>query len=238
LGSSGIALAILCALGAVLGIVFLGGLGGVLTGYPVGGLLFGLTIGLGFGLTVVPAVVLASGLVDETDIRTQDPRSIIRDDLAFGLAVMLMLGLTVILPIRLMGEIMGGFALLLVLGGLANLVSEIGFGMAGFRYLALLLCTAGGANIGCPGGWDDFSPCATRPGWCASPATVTSSVTENSRTTWPTSLFHDPALGRGAGPSPSRRGRLSPPIHDQSETRGISLSRPLKVCRVSRLVIC
>jgi hypothetical protein len=93
----------------------------------------GVAAGLTSGLTI--------GVAVDGRVGTRDPRATIRNDLAIGLGVGLVmglgLGLVVGLVVRLMFGLIGGLALGLTFG---LTVGPTG-GLAGFRYVALLLCT-------------------------------------------------------------------------------------------------
>jgi hypothetical protein len=105
------------------------------------GLMFGLAFGVAAGLATGLTLGLAFGLMDSAPSRARDPRTIARDDLAagltFGLAFGLAAGLTLgLLPQPTFG-LVGGLAAGLTFG----LTGTFAGGLAGSRYVALLLCT-------------------------------------------------------------------------------------------------
>ncbi|MGW3160773.1 NACHT domain-containing protein, partial [Streptomyces sp. NPDC001089] len=130
-------------LGLVLGLVY--------------GLVVGLTLGLTFGFSIGPVLGFSIGLIYGllfglaerlNDAQPTDPRNPVRDDLAYGLAVVLIFALVLGPSSWLVTRLVGGPS-----NGLAfTLALPIPFGMvfglywrsgAGRRYLAFLLCIRG-----------------------------------------------------------------------------------------------
>lgn len=125
-------------------------------------------------------VGLVVGLAEEVSIGTPDPRSIVRDDLVFGIAAGIAAGIVVGLAFGLLNGLAFGFCTGLRSGSRPGSRS----GPAVRVTLRCCCVPVGGATTRCPGGWGGSSTSATGPGWCGLPATATSSVTESCRTTW------------------------------------------------------
>jgi hypothetical protein len=121
----------------------LGGLaGGLVVGLAIGlllrfwlGFASGLVVGIATGL--VPAIAVAITVEAPGKIGVTDPRRIVRNDLTFGLVV----GLVGALGVGVLHGLLSGLVPALVGGLGVGLTIAITVGLAGFRYVALLLCT-------------------------------------------------------------------------------------------------
>ncbi|TCO33064.1 NACHT domain-containing protein [Kribbella steppae] len=106
----------------------------------VAGLVLGLVAGVGLAGGLAGGLIwgLVLGLEEEADLGTPEPRSMVRDDLVIGLVLGLAFTTAIVIAIADWTGL-GWFALGVAVG--TGLAGGLTFGLAGWRYVALLLCT-------------------------------------------------------------------------------------------------
>jgi hypothetical protein len=104
----------------------------------------------GFALGPFVAIGLAIGFAGSTDVSTRDPRRIVWDDLIAGLGVMLLMFVlssgSILSAGASLTSLKEGVAISVGFGYMLGLPFAVAFaaGIAGLRYLGLLLCTRRG----------------------------------------------------------------------------------------------